>query len=266
MKTKKVLKIVIFIVILLTLIIVNSIYFTPHKLTIREETLSSSKIGKSFDDYIIAYFSDVHYGKYTKDEDIEKLVATINSVNPNVVIFGGDLFDDTNSINKEFLIEKLKSIKASTKKYAVLGECDNEETIEILLDSNFNILDNTNETIFNDEDFINVVGINNDISESSYEGITANNYTIAVSHCPDSFDKLDLIKTDYVLAGHSHGMQVYIPLINVFYREDGCKKYAKGKHYKEDTTLDITNGVGLKNKSIRLFSDAEVVFYKLKSK
>ena len=68
-----------------------------------------------------------------------------------------------------------------------------------------------------------------------------------------------------MLSGHSLGGQVYIPLINLFYRPEGAINYYHGKYNNGNTILDITNGIGTINKNIRLFADAEIVTYKLKS-
>lgn len=278
MKKKKVFKIVLILIAIIALIIINALFIAPHTIEIREETLVSNKIADNFDDFVIAYFSDLHYGDLTKDDDLDEAINIINSISPDVVIFGGDLIDkNATSVDNKLLINKLKTITAKNKKYAVLGDHDlineerKEEVINILENSNFVILDNENQKVFNgSENYINIVGFGSMVNgyidtQSSYNELTSNDYTIVVSHCPDAFDLIDALKTDYVLAGHSHGQQIYIPLINMLYRKDGFEKYCKGKHYNEDAILDISNGVGLTNKSIRLFSDAEVVFYKLKS-
>ena len=59
--------------------------------------------------------------------------------------------------------------------------------------------------------------------------------------------------------------KVYIPLINVFNRPFGAINYYHGKSGNSNKMLDITNGVGLKEKSARFMADAEIVFYQLRS-
>ena len=92
----------------------------------------------------------------------------------------------------------------------------------------------------------------------------SNGYTIVVSHEPDTYDYINY-NFDYLLAGHSLGGETYIPLINVFYRPFGANNYYHGKYYKEDNTIDVTNGLGLKEKTARFLADSEIVFYKLSS-
>lgn len=278
MKHKKLIITLLLVIITIAIITVNSIYFTPHKLSIREETIKSNKISSDFNDYIIAYFSDLHFGTFTNENDLEKLVTTINSITPDVVIFGGDLIDKDANINEEELTQKLSNIKASNNKYAVLGDHDAyDENIKtkienILTKAGFIILNNTNQKIYSEQsnNFINIVGVDSSYKtainlESAFENTSDENFTFVISHCPDSFDNINKFNADYVLAGHSHGPQIYVPLFNLLYREEGYEKYVRGKHKNNNSILDITTGVGLTNKSIRLFSDAEVVFYKLVS-
>ena len=258
---------------LIALLVYKVIYVNPHNIVIREETIKSPKLNSKDDELIVAYFSDTHLANYTTIDDLSTSVKLINSVNPDVVLFGGDLIDEyrTKGIsddNRAAIIDNLSKINSRLGKYAILGEHDSsqDEIKQILIDSGFEIIMGTNKQIYYDnESYFNLVGIDSsslNIS-SSYEGITSDIYTIVLTHKPDIFDSLDLNRTDLVLAGHSHGPQVYIPLINNFYREEGYDKYAHGKHYKNGVTLDITNGVGLTKNSTRFNSDAEVVFYKL---
>ena len=83
-----------------------------------------------------------------------------------------------------------------------------------------------------------------------------------ISHCPDLFDEIKGHNVDYMCAGHSRNGQVYIPLVNFFYRDAGCQKYYRGKSTRNSTTLDISNGLGQRNYNARLNSDPEIVLYK----
>lgn len=283
MKHKKLIISLILFLIVIALIVINALFIAPHKLTIREETIKIESSDETFKDFTIAYFSDLHYGTYTLSSDLDKVVETINSVKPDLVLFGGDLVDNlsTKGLNKndeDILIDKLKSLKASISKYAVLGEHDEasseakEKVLEILSQADFVVLENENIKLSNGgDDYINLVGLDCSVNgyvdvSKAYEGISNEKFTLAFFHCPDTFNDINTYSTDYALAGHSHGGQIYFPLINLFNRPSGCIDYYRGKHHQNNATLDISNGVGLENKSIRLFADAEVVFYKIKLK
>ena len=66
-----------------------------------------------------------------------------------------------------------------------------------------------------------------------------------------------------MLSGHSLGGQIYLPIISLFTRNEGCKKYYTGKITKNGKTLDITNGVGRIHNNARFLADSEIVLYRL---
>ena len=280
---KKIILIFLIVLCLIGTVIYKSVYYNPHNLTIRTEEIKSSKIDSSLDGTRLVYFTDLHFGEFTKEDDVNKCVDLINKLDPDIIVFGGDLIDNYSASNisqeqKQFLANSLKSINASQGKYYLLGNHDLEsetskEEIEIILAAaDFFPLVNKNYRIYNKTNsFFNIVGLDsylegNPNNDEAYANIDNSAYTITFTHCPDLFDDLPLDKTDYVIAGHSHGGQIYLPLLDNFYRSSGCKEYFHGKHKKNATTLDISNGVGLTSYSVRFQANAEIVLYKLSSK
>lgn len=273
-KTARIIISILVSILAIVLFIYNMVIVNTSVITVREETISSSKIDSNIDGLIVAYFSDLHYGTYTNSDDVSNIVEKLNNIKPDIIIFGGDLIDKSIDGNSQSeLTNSLRSLQAKYGKYAVLGDKDHnlsETTTSILNESEFRVITNTNQRIYVNGSFIELVGIDSSISgspdiTSAYEGSNNAYYTFVVSHCPDIFDSLDLSKSDYVLSGHSLGGQVYIPLINLFYRPSGASNYYHGKYKSNNVTLDITNGVGTIENDIRLFADAEIVIYKLKA-
>lgn len=282
MKYKKLFLSILSVILVILICLYNAFYINPFDIKIREEVIESDKLPSSFDGFTIAYFADLHYGNQVTKDFVDKVINTINSLDADVVIFGGDLIDnfdnfDFKESDSDFLIDKLKTIKNKYGKYVVLGNHDLYSPIVIsttnmiLENSDFTYLTNTSYKIYvNSEDYINLVGIDsfslgNPLPGVAYENVDASTFNLVMSHCPDIFDYIDFDKTDYMLSAHSHGLQVYIPLINNFYRNYGASKYVKGKYRKNGVTMDITNGVGVTYENVRFLADAEVVFYKLKT-
>jgi len=271
MKLKKklvVISIVVFCLLVLT--IIKAFTINGKDLKVREETLKSEKIDSNLDELLICYFADLNYGTNLKDEDILKIENTINDFKPDIILFGGDLLKDK-SLDYSVVKNLMTNISAKYGKYAILGEEDvNDETTSNLLEeSGFIILNNTNRKLYCDGSFINIVGIAPSISSdldiiAAYEGVNPNYYTIVLSHMPDTFDKLDKTKTDYVLSSHTLGGPVYVPLFDLFYRPSGGQSYFRNKYKVDGLTLDISSGLGTKKNNVRMFSDEEIVLYKMK--
>ena len=282
MKHKKIIiAVVVTVVLAMCLAFYNMVFINPKRVTVREEVITSSKLPQSFDDFMVVFFSDLHYTTSITKEELSAIVATINSFDPDVILFGGDLVDhysrnllDENEESE--LTSLLKEMKANYGKYAVLGnhDLDSEIIIEnvkrILTNADFSVLRNSAVKVRNGgQGYINIVGIDSlmlgepDV-ETAYKDVTNENYTIALCHTPDIFDTIPTAKTDLLLAGHSHGGQIYIPFITNYFLPDGAHNYYRGQYYKDATMLDVTNGVGTTKNDLRLFADAEIVVYKFK--
>lgn len=260
----------------------NTFYINPKVVTVKENTIITDKIGHDMDDLTVVFFTDLHYTTSIKRQELQELTELINSFDPDIILFGGDLVDHYSrnllTENEESeLTEGLKNMKAQYGKYAVLGnhDIDSEIIVEnvtrILTAADFSILNNQNINIrTGGASSINIVGIesmmlgNPDLT-LAYDGIKSDIYTIALCHTPDIFDEIDTGKTDLLLAGHSHGGQINIPLVVRNFLPDGAKKYFHGRYLREDTILDVSNGVGTTKNEARMFADAEINVYKFKS-
>ncbi len=133
-------------------LIYYALFISINQIDIRYETLSSDKIPDAMNDVKIAYFTDLEYGNFVDEQRLDMIIDKINYAAADVIIFGGDLFDDPGSQLEEDDIktiqEKLESLDAPLGKFAVLGErdCVNETVREqvstLLEDADFEILDN----------------------------------------------------------------------------------------------------------------------------
>ncbi len=280
MKFKKLIIVLVGIAIFAALTYYNAFYVNPYQLKVREEYINNTKLDESFDGFTIVYFSDLHYG-VIDDNFLNETVDKINMFDPDLILFGGDLVDhySNNPLNDEkraTLTAALKSLEAKYGKFAVLGnhDLDSENTknaiTNILNDADFDVLTNESIDIHNDSSAsFNLIGIdslslgNPDIN-AAYQNVDENSFNLAICHTPDIFDDIPSYN-DYLLAGHSHGGQVYLSFLTSLYTPFGSKNYYHGKYHHDSSILDVTNGVGMTNKSIRLNADAEIVVYQLMS-
>lgn len=258
----------------------RAFYITPSRFTVRYETLSSTNIQPQLDDINILFFSDLDYGEFMDQDRAEKLVNKINDLSADVVIFGGDLFAENVYITEEDIAkvtELLSSINAPLGKFAVLGDFDEKDETRlntvnsILSNSNFELLQNKAITLHNTgSDSIALVGLDNSLKgtinvDGTFATVSRETYVLAVVHDPDDATLLPNNLVDYCLSGHSLGGQVYYG-IGAFYVPDGATNYYRGKNtLSNGVKLDITNGVGTLEYDVRLFSNPEIVLYRLES-
>ena len=273
---------VIFIVIIISIsFFLYTTYISSKLITVKEERIIDEKIPESFDGLKIIQLSDIHYGSTIFINDIKKLVKTINRRNPDLVVFTGDLINKDyklKSKEQETLIKELKKIKYTIGKYAILGEEDKEQFTTIMNQSEFTILNNSYELIYNNSNTpILLIGLNSSISgniniNQAYQYFeepthNSNIYTITLLHEPDSVD--DIIasyQTDLFLAGHSHNGQVAIPYLGGILKKEGANKYINEFYQLEQSKLYISSGIGTTDNGFRLFCRPSINFFRLSRK
>lgn len=273
-----------FIVLLLIMVgtILYSRYIATSGLVTNEIVINDNNIPTSYDGLKIVHFSDLHYTRIITKKSVTKIINEINLIKPDIVFFTGDLVDTDKVLtedDKNFLIESLSNINSTYGKYAILGNHDiannNGDIMSIYSQSGFNLLENEYDVIYSkNNDKIFIGGLNSvsheleDIDKvmSYYDtNDSSNTYNIILLHEPDyadnivnSYDNINLI-----LAGHSHGGQVRLPIIGALYTPKNGHKYVKGYYDLNGTSLYVTSGIGVSRYNFRLFNKPEINFYRL---
>lgn len=259
-------------------IIYDGINYAPARVNVRYETVQSENIPESLNHIQIVYFSDLHYNMYMDEARFQQAIDKIIEIDPDIILFGGDLFDHP-SVNYpaeetiNTLIAQLQSLEAKLGKYAVYGNHDLESpaskelVYSTLTAADFEVLENENIRIYNnDNKFIQLVGLdcellgNVDINQA-FLYVENNIFTITMVHTPDTVSQVPQNPTELVLSGHSHGGQVYIPLLGPLERVSYAEIYNHGIYKVGNIQLDVSNGLGTTREDIRIFSEPEIVVY-----
>ncbi len=273
----------IFIIILIILFVyAYGAYIEPKQLKVNEHKVKNSNITDNFDGFKIVGISDIHYGQYFKLDDLKKLVNKINELNPDVVVLTGDLIDSKTKMTTSMVNEisnELKKISASCGKYVISGEDDSkfDEWENIITLGEFMNLNNNYDSIYkNGYDSILIAGVSSFVDKESIVNKNQKTqnyinsfekdgpiYKILLMHEPDYIDELEDNKYDLILAGHSHGGQVGIPLINELLVPKGANKYSYGHYSLTNSELYVSNGIGVSEINFRLFRMPSIDVYRL---
>lgn len=242
-------------------------FINPYSLKVKEVAIIDKNLNSDYNGLKIVQFSDLHYGRTTNEDTLKKIVKEINKLNPDIVLFTGDLFNSNNINNKdeEKIIKYLSQIEAKVFKFACLGDYDlkNENRIKgILENSNFIILDNTSRLVYYESNTpINFIGLTND--DKINELYNNEYFNITIMHEPDLIKSID--NTSIAFAGHSLGGQFRIPFIGGLRKKDGAETYIESYHQVKNTKLYISNGLGTEDISLRFFNSPSITLYRLYS-
>lgn len=211
----------IFILLATGLCVLYAFKIEPYRLKVREYTLSSDR--ESPAGIKIIQFSDLHIKKDFTSENLEKVVRSINSQEPDIVLFTGDLYDNYAVYHEdENIIKQFSSIKTRYSKIAVWGNRDYgggaaQQYENIMEQSGFTLLKNETLSV-SLENGKNIIftGLDDSmLGNPAAAGISETSgadYSILMTHEPDTAVEFLDLGYDLMLSGHSHGGQVNIPI------------------------------------------------------
>lgn len=277
---KKFIRFLFILLLIILLLLIYCRYEGTKGLITKEYKIETNSIPSSFDGLKIIHFSDLHYLRVVDDNMLKKVVEEINLINPDIVIFTGDLIDKDYNINdeqKEKLITLLKSINSKYGKYTIIGNHDyikdKEEIETIYNESNFILLQNTSDIIYSSQNEKIFIG---GLDTYSYDKADIDkvmdyfkendniDYKIILVHEPDYIDTItSKYNVDLVLSGHSHNGQINIPFIKKYFLPYGSKKYYKNYYNVDNTDLYISSGIGESRINLRFLNKPSINFYRI---
>ncbi|MBR3660976.1 MAG: metallophosphoesterase [Bacilli bacterium] len=258
-KIKKISKIAGIILGSLVLIILYGMYIGAKIVIVNEVKITNELIPSSFHGTKIIHISDILYNSLNNN-DLIKIKNQINEINPDIVIFTGNIKNKYNLYKNDLEILKnfFSEINAKLSKYAVIGNND-DDSFNVVMENNFKILNNSKELLyFKDLSPIEIIGFNtNDIS---YDNISeSNNYKICIFSNPDKIEEiLEHTNCNLAMASSTLGGEIKLfgkPLFD-------NHKYNNDYYKIQETDFYISNGLGnLSN--IRYFNHPSINFYRL---
>ena len=258
-----------------------------HGLKVKERKIINANITEEFHGLKIVHFSDVHYNDTTTEKDLHKIQSKINELNPDIVVFTGDLFSENASLEEkdiQVLTNFLTGISANIGKYAITGEDDYSiDNYPIILEnSGFMNLDEKYDMIYNkNNESILIAGLSTNLhgtknakdklqptidylnSLKKEKDAKLPTYKILLLHEPDFIDQIDYQNFDLVLAGHTHLGQVKLPLIGGLLKQEGSFQYRKEYYQLGSTDFYISSGIGTAKYPFRLFNRPSIQFYRI---
>lgn len=243
----------------------------------------------------IVLVTDLHSCYYGKDQ--EKLIRAIDAQTPDLLLLGGDIFDDEMSDTNTELF--LAGISGRYPCYYVTGNHEYwsgaekfQQKMAILEKYGITILSNVCKTIQIHGETINLCGVDDPDSymlrfdkaldpqgyqtakdqqlntfDQHLDAVRSQapqaHFTILLSHRPELFAHYASRGFDLVLCGHAHGGQWRIPgVLNGLYAPNQglFPPYAGGRYEKDSTTMIVSRGLARESTFVpRMFNPPELV-------
>ena len=272
-------KFMISVILIIIGIILYARFIGTMGLETKEYAIYDKNLPSGFDGIKIVHFSDLHYNRAITSAKVDKIIEEINLINPDIVVFTGDLIDKDMVITDsdyEYLTKAFKRINSKYGKFSILGNHDYNEmdkVIDVFNNSGFKYLENSYEIIYNDKnEKIFIGGIGNvsyglDDIDKTMEYFNSNDdidYKVMLLHEPDISKKIvEDYNVSLILAGHSHNGQVRLPLIGALYTPPGAKEYYDEHYVVDGANLYISSGIGVSTVNYRFWNRPSINFYRI---
>ena len=248
-------------------------------LTTEKVVLHSDDLPADANHLRIVYLSDIHWGFWYGDGDLNRLVSKINALRPDLVLFGGDYATDYESALLFFRhLQEMPKIHARYGIFGVPGETDCGEDAQdrrILSES----MSNAGITpLFNQVQYVQIgsgriciAGLDDVTAgkadlKSVAASVSSQDYVIFLAHnpsvindaqqTPDSSGNLNWFNLG--LFGHTHGgqMKFFSSLLGI--AEDVPDRYLSGWFTENRIDLLVSRGVGTSVFPARLFCSPQI--------
>ncbi|MFH1192115.1 MAG: metallophosphoesterase [bacterium] len=264
-REKKIKKIAVFIIIIISLVFIYARFIEPKMLI--EKTADLSSITENALGIKAVIFSDLHIGVYKNTVSLEKIADKTNEQYPDIVFIPGDFIYNISKDDIEKKLSPIAKIKAPV--YAVTGNHDKsiksnlETEVEDALEKyGAHIINNKMEKINIKGTEIILIGLRDlwsgDINFQLLNGLPNDVYSIALAHNPDSVYYFPAnCNVDLVISGHTHGGQIRLPYIYK-YVIPTAHDFDKGFYNVKGINVFVSPGVGMTGIPLRFLMPPEL--------
>lgn len=273
------------------LLLILALTALDQRLLVRRYTVETDELAVPVR---LALITDLHSCDYGENQS--DLIDAIAAQNPDVLLLGGDIFDDViDDTNTE---QFLSGIAGRYPCYYVTGNHEYwsggtrfAQQMELLVQYGVTVMENDTRTVTVRGQTLLLGGIDDPeaycvqadpddhnayiAARSAADGVfsahldalseTASGagFSVLLSHRPEYFDRYAETDFDLVLCGHAHGGQWRIPfLLNGVYapHQGMLPRYAGGRYDENGTTMIVSRGLARETTWVpRIFNRPELV-------
>ena len=240
-----------------------------YTLTVEKRTLRVPGLPPGLEGLRVAHLSDFHAGEYTPWSLFERAVEVAVAEKPDIVFLTGDYLSMGRGRGGGPLEMAAQPLTAPYGVWAVLGNHDcimlrHQVVTEALVAAGAEVLNNAAAQIEVRGEEVWIVGVDDPVTahadyDKACKVVPSGAFTIMLAHTPDAVDAAARRKVNAVLAGHTHGGQVVIPLLGPpLVPSRYGRRFACGAFRFGETALHVTKGIGVVPPLVRFCCPPEV--------
>jgi len=229
-------------------------------------TIALSSLPPEFDAITLAVVADLHAGtRYRDSTAVGEAVEITNSLQADIIVLLGDLVHGIGRADP--CLSLLSGLKAKEGVWACLGNHEHgfvwysrylgpsaapsvDEWRKLYADAGIELLANEARPLPRPRSRIWLLGVDDAYSghddlPAALAQVCTREFCLALTHSPDLIDDTRIGEVDLVLAAHTHGGQIRLPLVGPLFAP--CRRLrerASGLVHANGTTMYVTRGAG----------------------
>ncbi len=243
-------------------------FVEKEQIIVKQEFTTFSGSGSELSEIKIALFSDLHLGVYTAPQFLEKVLETVKTQQPDIILIPGDFIYGMPESDLDKAFSPFATV--STPIYAVAGNHDSQapgsipsEIVRQKISAyGVQFVDNDRLSLKIQEKEVIILGLSDlwekKMDTTVLETIAEEQNTILLVHNPDTLHYIESYPIDLVVAGHTHGGQIRIPFL---YKKFLPSEYGYERGWYETAgyKMYVTSGIGEVGLPMRFGVPPEVV-------
>jgi uncharacterized protein len=241
---------------------------------LREIALKVANLPADLEGIRIAQLTDIHCGAYLSLKDLETVVGMVNETKPHLAVVTGDLITRPGD-PLEGCLDRLAKIRADAGIYHCLGNhevyCRSQAFVEEHGRSlGMEVLRRRAAPLRFGEARLNLCGVDYQRTHLPYlrrgrELLAPDAFNVLLSHNPDVFPVAEGMGYDLVIAGHTHGGQVTMEIVEQWANAGRFfTLFVAGSYGLGNSLLYVSRGIGTINLPMRIGSLPEVTLLRLR--
>jgi uncharacterized protein len=241
-----------------------------EKFLVREVPIKIPNLPKDLQGIRIAQLTDIHMSAFFSGKDLSRAVAMANETKPHVAVMTGDLITRTGD-PLDACLDGLKMLRSDAGIFGCLGnheiyaQAEDYAAREAVKRGVF-FLRRQNADLSFGSAHLNLLGFDYQrnrlpmlVGAERLLSRNANAVNILLSHNPNAFDRAASLGIDLTVAGHTHGGQVTLEVlehsVNV---ARFVTNYVRGSYQNGKSALYVSPGLGTVGVPIRLQVPPEI--------
>jgi predicted MPP superfamily phosphohydrolase len=242
--------------------------FERHALGLTQVELAISGLPSVFDGLRVGFITDLHHSALVGVDDIQRAASLVAATKPDLVLLGGDYVSYFDRRYAAPCAEVLGTLTAPLGVFAVLGNHDDDRFVPAALKARgIAVLRDEWTSISRRGASFVLAGIEfwtRTAPEIARVLAGATGPVLLAAHDPRRLQEAADLDVGGVLAGHTHGGQVVLPIVGAPF----ARKFpiAAGRIRRENTEMFVSRGVGTVILPLRVNCPPEVALVTLRSR